>query len=77
LNETLASVLSEYFKTSERSVFWDDSLQKNMNPLTKATPDFFSAEWDVKVGRSCYTKTMTIIYLIPAFHSSSKSFGSW
>jgi hypothetical protein len=49
LNETLAGVLAEHLKTSEMTVFWNDALLKNVNPLTKATHDFFVLEWDTKV----------------------------
>jgi hypothetical protein len=50
LNDTLATVFSDYFKSSERTVFWDDNLHKNVNPFPKMENGFFAAEWDLKVG---------------------------
>jgi hypothetical protein len=43
-------VLSEYFKTSERTLFWDDEHRKNVDPFPKMTGDFFGAPWDLKVS---------------------------
>ncbi|KAG6868887.1 hypothetical protein C0993_008635 [Termitomyces sp. T159_Od127] len=46
---TVASVLSEYFKTSERTIFWDDDLQRNVDPFESLQGGFFTASWDFKL----------------------------
>ena len=45
----MAALLQEYFKTSERSVFWDDTLKANVDPFQTMEGGFFAASWDLKV----------------------------
>lgn len=49
----MASVLAEYFKTNERTVFWDYELNRNVDPFESLQTGFFSADWDFKVRRHC------------------------
>jgi hypothetical protein len=42
-------VLSEYFKTSERTVFWNEELKMNIDPFEKLEGGFFATDWDFKV----------------------------
>ncbi|KAK7058377.1 hypothetical protein VNI00_002011 [Paramarasmius palmivorus] len=49
LSTTIASVLADYFKTSERTVFWDEELNKNVDPLQGIDGGFYSASWDLKL----------------------------
>jgi hypothetical protein len=49
ISATVASVLSEYFKTSERTIFWDDELKANVDPFEGLEGGFFAADWDFKV----------------------------
>ena len=49
ISTTVAGLLQEYFKTSERTVFWDDALKANVDPFQDMPNGFFAAEWDLKV----------------------------
>ena len=49
ISATVASVLSEYFKTSERTIFWDEVLRANVDPFEGLEGGFFAADWDFKV----------------------------
>ncbi|EIN13976.1 hypothetical protein PUNSTDRAFT_56275 [Punctularia strigosozonata HHB-11173 SS5] len=49
ISSTVAAVLGEYFKTSERTVFWDESLHANVDPFLNLPGGFFSADWDLKL----------------------------
>ncbi|KAI0319786.1 hypothetical protein OF83DRAFT_1281691 [Amylostereum chailletii] len=49
ISSTLSGVLSEYFKTNERTVFWDDDLKANVDPFLTMGSGFFTAEWDLKL----------------------------
>lgn len=40
--------MAEYLKIPERTIFWDEQLEVNMNPLGSDV-GFFSAPWDTKV----------------------------
>jgi hypothetical protein len=50
ISTTLVSVLSEYFKSSERTVFWDDEKNANVDPFEGMAGGFFATDWDFKVG---------------------------
>lgn len=50
ISTTVATVLSEYFKSSERTIFWDDDLKMNVDPFERLDGGFFTADWDFKVG---------------------------
>lgn len=49
ISATVASVLSEYFKTSERTIFWDDERKVNVDPFDGLEGGFFATDWDFKV----------------------------
>ena len=49
ISTTVATVLSEYFKSSERTIFWDDDLKMNVDPFERLEGGFFAADWDFKV----------------------------
>ncbi|KAJ7040427.1 hypothetical protein C8F04DRAFT_1083534 [Mycena alexandri] len=49
ISTTVATVLSEYLKSSERTVWWDDETQTNKNPFDQLEGGFFTAEWDFKL----------------------------
>jgi hypothetical protein len=42
-------VLAEYFKTTERTVFWDDDVKANVDPFEGMESGFFAADWGFKV----------------------------
>ncbi|KAG6837692.1 hypothetical protein H0H93_004968, partial [Arthromyces matolae] len=46
---TVASVLAEYFKTSERTIFWNEDLRRNVDPFESLEGGFFTASWDFKL----------------------------
>ncbi|KAG6817981.1 hypothetical protein H0H87_012449 [Tephrocybe sp. NHM501043] len=46
---TVASVLADYFKTSERTIFWNDELKRNVDPFENLEEGFFTANWDFKL----------------------------
>ena len=50
ISSTLSSVLSDVFKTSERTVFWDDERGANVDPFANLEGGFFAADWALKVG---------------------------
>ncbi|KAJ3725554.1 hypothetical protein DFJ43DRAFT_1089096 [Lentinula guzmanii] len=49
ISSTVASVLGDYFKTSERTIFWNDDLHKNVDPFPSLEGGFFAADWDFKL----------------------------
>jgi hypothetical protein len=49
ISSTVASALSDHFKTSERTVFWDDYLKMNVDPFERMEGGIFAASWDLKV----------------------------
>ncbi|PBK76777.1 hypothetical protein ARMSODRAFT_948612 [Armillaria solidipes] len=50
ISSTVANVLLEFFKTNERTVFWDEDLRRNVDPLTNLEGGFFAASWDLKLN---------------------------
>jgi hypothetical protein len=71
ISTTVASVLSEYFKSPERTIFWNDDLNVNVDPFEKLEGGFFATNWDFKV-RSQSTGTGCI-----SLQDSYRSCGSW
>ncbi|KDR85452.1 hypothetical protein GALMADRAFT_218548 [Galerina marginata CBS 339.88] len=49
ISTTVASVLSEYFKSSERTIFWDEDLKVNVDPFEGLEGGFFATDWDFKL----------------------------
>ncbi|KAF7307092.1 hypothetical protein MIND_00502500 [Mycena indigotica] len=49
ISTTVATVLSEYLKSSERSIFWDDTIRANKDPFESIDGGFFTADWDFKL----------------------------
>ena len=49
ITSTVASVLADYFKPPNRSVFWSDDLRMNVDPFNGLEGTFFSQDWDFKV----------------------------
>ncbi|KAG7099593.1 hypothetical protein E1B28_001423 [Marasmius oreades] len=49
LSSILSSVLADTFKTSERTVFWDEDIHMNVDPLQQIEGGFFAASWDLKL----------------------------
>ena len=47
---TLSNVLQEHMKPSERTVFYNEELGVNVDPLQKIEGGIWGADWDVKVG---------------------------
>jgi hypothetical protein len=50
---TLSTLLSDFFRTSERGVFWDHDKRANMDPLEGLSNGFWDAVWDLKVRSRC------------------------
>ena len=46
---TLRGVLAEFYARGDRTVFWDEATQKNIDPFTQQDASVFSAPWDIKV----------------------------
>ena len=44
----MASVLSEYFKSPERTIFWNEELKANVDPFEGLEGGFFTTDWDFK-----------------------------
>ena len=53
ISTTVATVLSEYFKSSERTIFWNDDLRMNVDPFEGLEGGFFATDWDFKVRVLC------------------------
>lgn len=51
--------MTEYMRTSGRSVFWDEELQCNLNPLEGEADGIFAASWDMKVRCVGYIPSAT------------------
>ncbi|KAF8140600.1 hypothetical protein EV363DRAFT_1393497 [Boletus edulis] len=49
ISSTLSSVLADTFKTSERTVFWDDERGANVDPIATLDGGFFAADWVLKL----------------------------
>jgi len=49
ISTTVAGVLADYTKTPERTVFWDEDLNANVDPLANVEGGIFAADWDLKV----------------------------
>jgi hypothetical protein len=49
ISTTVATVLSEYFKSSERTMFWNDDFKINVDPFEGMETGFFATDWDFKV----------------------------
>lgn len=49
LSDTVSAIFSDYMKTTERSVFWDDEQKKNINPFRTMEEGLFTTSWDMKV----------------------------
>jgi len=65
ITPTVASLLAEYFKTSERTVFWNDDLKLNVDPFDGIQGNFFMQDWDFKV-RPIYLFRRVYPRLIPS-----------
>ena len=50
ISSTLSTVLVDTFKTSERTIFWDDERGTNVDPIATLEGGFFAADWVLKVG---------------------------
>ncbi|KAG5651419.1 hypothetical protein H0H81_008703 [Sphagnurus paluster] len=49
ISATVAAVLADYFKSSERTIFWNDDLRMNIDPFEGLEGGFFTADWDFKL----------------------------
>ncbi|KAI0706118.1 hypothetical protein BC835DRAFT_1312389 [Cytidiella melzeri] len=49
ISATVASVLQEFLRSNERSVFWEEELKKNVDPFVNSTGNFWTMEWDTKL----------------------------
>ncbi|KAF9454103.1 hypothetical protein P691DRAFT_810816 [Macrolepiota fuliginosa MF-IS2] len=49
ISTTVVGVLSEYLKSNERTVFWDDNSKGNVDPFEGMECGFFAADWDLKL----------------------------
>lgn len=61
ISTTVVGVLSEYLKSNERTIFWDDNLKANVDPFAGVDSGFFTADWDLKVcitGLSPFTQAI-------------------
>lgn len=71
----VSSIMQERFKSpSERTVFWDEQLGKNVDPLANVVGGFWGADWDLKV-RYPYSITwfMRAYFFNPASYPSNAS----
>ncbi|CAA7265919.1 unnamed protein product [Cyclocybe aegerita] len=49
ISTTVASVLAEYCKSSERTIFWNEDLKANIDPFEGLEGGFFTTDWDFKL----------------------------
>lgn len=50
ISTTVATVLFEYLKTQERTIFWNDQLNANVDPFEGLDGGFFTTDWNFKVS---------------------------
>ncbi|QRV83316.1 hypothetical protein RhiJN_11332 [Ceratobasidium sp. AG-Ba] len=46
---TTQTLLEEFLRTTERSIWWDDGMAKNMDPFEKHKGDLFTLPWETKL----------------------------
>ena len=51
ISTTVAAVLLEFLKTNERTVFWSDEANANLDPFHNLGIGFWGADWDLKVSK--------------------------
>ena len=73
ITSTVAALLQEYFKTSERSVFWDDALKANVDPFQEVEGSFFAASWDTKVRLGDFPMTLYNVSSTPNLHAAQNT----
>jgi len=71
ISSTVASVMLEHLKTSERTVFWNDALKVNDDPFEGLEGGIFAADWDFKAGPS---NILIHILNLTKCHSSSRCY---
>ncbi|KZT30830.1 hypothetical protein NEOLEDRAFT_1174197 [Neolentinus lepideus HHB14362 ss-1] len=49
ISATVAAILLDFLKSSERTVFWNDDLKANIDPFQGLEGGFFTADWDLKL----------------------------
>ncbi|KAI0095098.1 hypothetical protein BDY19DRAFT_916277 [Irpex rosettiformis] len=49
ISTTVATVVQEFSRSNERSVFWNDDLKKNLDPFAGSDNDFWKMNWDTKL----------------------------
>lgn len=49
ISNTVAAVTGDFFKTNERTCFWDDELMRNVDPFEGRDDGLFASEWDFKL----------------------------
>ncbi|KAL0951534.1 hypothetical protein HGRIS_008218 [Hohenbuehelia grisea] len=49
ISSTVASIMAEYLKSSERTIFWDEDLNMNVDPFQDQEGGFFGGDWDFKL----------------------------
>ena len=76
ISSTVAGVLQEYFKTPERTVFWDDTLKANVDPFPSMPGGFFAADWDMKVRLSEFRSSRAALHRHYLSYSS-RYYASW
>ena len=76
ISSTVAGVLQEYFKTTERTVFWDDTLKANVDPFQDMPGGFFAADWDMKVRSSKFRLSRAALHRHDLPHSS-RYYANW
>jgi hypothetical protein len=42
--------MADIFKTSERTIFWNEELEGNVDPFENLEGGFFATDWDFKVS---------------------------
>ena len=70
ITSTVAALLQEYFKTPERSVFWDDALKVNVDPFQEIEGSFFAASWDTKVRYDAFPRTLHNVSSAPTLRTA-------
>jgi hypothetical protein len=61
-------VFAEYLKSPERTLFWDDDLNKNKDPFEDMPDGFFAADWDLKVSpKTFFFAHGFTFFLTPSF----------
>ncbi|KAH7107054.1 hypothetical protein BKA62DRAFT_685899 [Auriculariales sp. MPI-PUGE-AT-0066] len=73
ISHHVSQIVTEYLSGSERSIFWNEELSCNVNPLAEV--GFFSAHWDVKLRVLRQLVEWQLTFYAPVKQSIDRAWG--